>query len=588
MKRTKLNLLMGMILAILLSSLAQSQSDETSGGIGYNGVESLNQAATFIRGDVDRDSLVGYLDNSYLLLYLFQGGAIPPCWDAADANDDGIVNSGDLTTLIQFLSGMSGSLPAPFPGPGTDPTADGLDCATGYTAAISSILDSLIFPHIVVTAGEEIAVPVIVRNNQELLGYQMYLEYDPDIIEFIDLDASATGSAGADLLGYSAGDTCIDIWCEIDRNHSSGIPAGRDTLIKIIFQVNVHCATSLLDLKDLSLMPFRGNLFEYSSGNVFPTVVDDSLTSWSDSPRITSIADVGNDQGKQVRIKWAGSCYDQGSAPFTITEYGLWRRIDQYLAAGKGDPYNRITYPPGNWDFIKTVPARGESTYSTICPTLADSTESEGMYWSVFFVSAMTSDPLVYFDSDPDSGYSLDNIPPMPIINLELVRKDSTHLYLDWTVPGEYPGEEEIFGYEIRCNTVPLVGDPITWWNNATLCSGESFFTFSAGQVDSFKAGFDTIGVIPYYFAAKAKDQRPNFSLISNVTPKFLCGDANNDTSVIISDVVYLVNYVFRGGPAPEPYEFVGDANCDGVVDIIDAVYIVNYLFRGGPAPCTP
>jgi hypothetical protein len=67
----------------------------------------------------------------------------------------------------------------------------------------------------------------------------------------------------------------------------------------------------------------------------------------------------------------------------------------------------------------------------------------------------------------------------------------------------------------------------------------------------------------------------------------FLCGDATRDGNINIGDAVYIVNYVFRGGPAPAPVE-AGDANCDGKVNIGDAVYIVNYVFRGGPAPCCP
>ena len=54
-----------------------------------------------------------------------------------------------------------------------------------------------------------------------------------------------------------------------------------------------------------------------------------------------------------------------------------------------------------------------------------------------------------------------------------------------------------------------------------------------------------------------------------------------------IEDVVYLLNYLFCGGPAPGPNQ-CGDVNCDGVIDITDVVYLINYLFIGGPAPGCP
>ncbi len=68
----------------------------------------------------------------------------------------------------------------------------------------------------------------------------------------------------------------------------------------------------------------------------------------------------------------------------------------------------------------------------------------------------------------------------------------------------------------------------------------------------------------------------------------FLCGDANYDDIVDVGDVVYLVNYLYRGGPPPVPLE-AGDANNDLVVDVGDVVYIINYLYRGGSTPiCFP
>jgi hypothetical protein len=64
-----------------------------------------------------------------------------------------------------------------------------------------------------------------------------------------------------------------------------------------------------------------------------------------------------------------------------------------------------------------------------------------------------------------------------------------------------------------------------------------------------------------------------------------LRGDINDDQNIDISDVVYLLNYLFRGGSAPYPLRD-GDVNCDGEVNVSDAIYLLNYLFREGPKPC--
>ncbi|MCC6964320.1 MAG: PQQ-dependent sugar dehydrogenase [candidate division Zixibacteria bacterium] len=67
--------------------------------------------------------------------------------------------------------------------------------------------------------------------------------------------------------------------------------------------------------------------------------------------------------------------------------------------------------------------------------------------------------------------------------------------------------------------------------------------------------------------------------------PALVCGDADGSLAVSISDAVYLINYIFAGGPAPDPL-LSGDADCSGALSISDAVYLINYIFAGGPAPC--
>jgi len=66
------------------------------------------------------------------------------------------------------------------------------------------------------------------------------------------------------------------------------------------------------------------------------------------------------------------------------------------------------------------------------------------------------------------------------------------------------------------------------------------------------------------------------------------CGDANADGVVDIDDPVFLVNFIFLSGPAPNPL-LKADCDCsrgDVPVDIDDVVHLMNYILRDGPAPC--
>jgi hypothetical protein len=60
--------------------------------------------------------------------------------------------------------------------------------------------------------------------------------------------------------------------------------------------------------------------------------------------------------------------------------------------------------------------------------------------------------------------------------------------------------------------------------------------------------------------------------------------DTDAGDVIDISDLVYLVDYMFSGGPEPGcPNE--ADIDPSGGVDISDLVYLVDYMFSGGPAP---
>lgn len=74
---------------------------------------------------------------------------------------------------------------------------------------------------------------------------------------------------------------------------------------------------------------------------------------------------------------------------------------------------------------------------------------------------------------------------------------------------------------------------------------------------------------------------------ITFISPSFIVGDANGDHNVNVGDAVYLINFVFKAGPPPDPFE-AGDANCDTSSNVGDAVFIINFVFKGGPEPSCP
>jgi hypothetical protein len=64
----------------------------------------------------------------------------------------------------------------------------------------------------------------------------------------------------------------------------------------------------------------------------------------------------------------------------------------------------------------------------------------------------------------------------------------------------------------------------------------------------------------------------------------YLPGDANGDQLVSAADVVYMISYLYRNGPAPDPLA-AGDTNGDCSVTGGDVIYLLNYLFREGAPP---
>jgi hypothetical protein len=167
------------------------------------------------------------------------------------------------------------------------------------------------------------------------------------------------------------------------------------------------------------------------------------------------------------------------------------------------------------WDQIDYVLAYGDSIYQAVVPTLCDSTD-EGMCWSVFMVRATSSDPFTYFDSDPDSGYSIDNLAPAPPPGLNMA--SPTELAWEEVPDGDFD-YYSVYGSALEHldETATLIGYTI---DTAEDVAGHVYdyyhvtatdFSGNEGEESSVSntyAGVPEIGEIPTAFALR--QNRPN------------------------------------------------------------------------------
>lgn len=213
-----------------------------------------------------------------------------------------------------------------------------------------------------------------------------------------------------------------------------------------------------------------------SDGAYFDDTIKQIEVSYAYEPVISSILDVPNDEGRQVVINWFKSYWDNGNYLYRIWRLQNWADTP--------------------WEFMGEIPSQGFDEYAFIAPTISDS-NAQGIPYFTYLVS-YNDQGQGTFNSEPDSGYSVDNLAPSAPQNL-LGYLDNSNFNLHWD-----PSTAADFDYFSIYQT-DEEGIPVLLQNqveNAAILelSYESKKTMvSAFDYNGNESGFSSQVMVPFY-----------------------------------------------------------------------------------------
>lgn len=102
------------------------------------------------------------------------------------------------------------------------------------------------------------------------------------------------------------------------------------------------------------------------------------------------------------------------------------------------------------------------------------------------------------------------------------------------------------------------------------------------GSIKSYIYGYDDGIYTSEVFGWRSDGASANLSTITFIN--YICADMDNNGSIDVADLYYMVDFMFTGGPTP-PHMASMNLDCSGGVDISDLTLMIDWMFTGGPEP---
>jgi hypothetical protein len=131
----------------------------------------------FLRGDINQDGNVSISDIQFFFCFTLLCEA--QCMDAADVDDDGQIRLTDMVRLLNFIFLGNGTIPAPFPDVGIDPSGDNWGCAWYEARAPQTTDDRMELGHVSGRPGDRVSVTLSLASAETVNALQVVVRYDP-------------------------------------------------------------------------------------------------------------------------------------------------------------------------------------------------------------------------------------------------------------------------------------------------------------------------------------------------------------------------------------------------------------------------
>lgn len=225
----------------------------------------------------------------------------------------------------------------------------------------------------------------------------------------------------------------------------------------------------------------------------------------------------------------------------------------------------------------------------------ADGSGYDGLNWWDDFQNYLTEaagNPYDYYFTDTQSGqlFHLSKVIPQNSFQVEDIV----------TAPATFPAAPSIRSItpsspsSVRISWSAPVGSKCHVYRRPIGING-SFFRRddpagslnNHGVTDTFFVDSPVDSLRQFEYVVIAEDAQSHYSPPSRPVAAGGClrGDADGSGIVDLSDVVFMIAYIFQGINPPSPLA-AADVDCSGRIDLSDAVYLVAYVFGNGSAPC--